>query len=40
LKVVGKLGAIAGMDDVREKPEFMEQARQLGLKIKEALKVK
>ncbi len=38
VKVVGKVGAIAGMDDVREKPDIMEQARQLGLKIKAALK--
>jgi multimeric flavodoxin WrbA len=40
LQVVGKLGAVAGMDDVREKPDIMEQARALGVKIKEALKVK
>jgi hypothetical protein len=40
VKVVGKVGAIAGMDDVREKPDIMEQARQLGLKIKAALKDK
>jgi len=40
MKVVGKLGAITGMDDVGEKPDIMEQARQLGLKIKAALKDK
>jgi hypothetical protein len=40
LEVVGKFGAVAGMDDVREKPEIMEQARAIGLKIKDALKAK
>jgi hypothetical protein len=40
LQVVGKLGAIAGMDDVREKPDIMEQARTLGAKLRESLTVK
>jgi multimeric flavodoxin WrbA len=40
LNVVGKLGAVAGMDDVRDKPDIMEQAHQLGAKIREALRVK
>ncbi len=37
MKILGRLGAIAGMGDVREKPDIMGQARQLGLKLKEAL---
>lgn len=40
LNLVGKLGAIVGMDDVREKKDIMEQARGLGVKIKEALREK
>jgi multimeric flavodoxin WrbA len=40
LQVVGKLGAVAGMDDVREKPDIMEQARALGAKLKESLTMK
>ena len=40
LQVVGKLGAVAGMDDVREKPDIMEQARALGAKLRESLTAK
>ncbi len=40
MKCVGKLGAVAGMGDVRDKPDIMEQARGLGLMLKEALKEK
>ena len=38
MKLVGKLGAIAGMGDVREKKDIMDEARSLGVKIKEALR--
>jgi multimeric flavodoxin WrbA len=38
MKLVGKLGAIAGMGDVRGKKDIMDEARSLGVKIKEALR--
>jgi multimeric flavodoxin WrbA len=34
---VGKLGVVAGMDDVRDKPDIMVQARDLGTKLAQAL---
>ncbi len=37
MKMVGKLGAVAGMKDVRELKDIMEQAHGLGVKVKEAL---
>jgi hypothetical protein len=37
MKLVGKLGAAAGMQDVRELKNFMDEAHGLGTKIKEAL---
>jgi multimeric flavodoxin WrbA len=37
MNLVGKLGAVAGMDDVRDKKEIMHQARELGMKIRQAL---
>jgi multimeric flavodoxin WrbA len=40
MEVAGKLGAVAGMDDVREKPDIMEQARALGAKLRESLTAK
>jgi multimeric flavodoxin WrbA len=40
MKLVGKLGATAGMGDVRELKDIMDDARGLGAKIKEALKEK
>ena len=40
MKLVGKLGAVAGMQDVRELKNFMDEARGLGAKIKEALQEK
>ena len=40
MKLVGKLGAAAGMGDVRELKDIMDDARGLGAKIKEALKEK
>jgi multimeric flavodoxin WrbA len=40
MKLVGKLGAAAGMGDIRELKDIMDDARGLGAKIKEALKEK
>ena len=40
MKLVGKLGAVAGMQDVRELKNIMDEASGLGAKIKEALKEK
>ena len=37
MKLVGKLGAVAGMQDVREQKDFIEKAHVLGVKIREAL---
>ena len=37
MQLVGKLGAAAGMDDVRDKQDIMDEAEGLGKKIKEAL---
>ena len=37
MNYVGKLGAVAGMGDVRELKDIMGKARGLGEKIKEAL---
>ena len=37
MKLVGKLGAVAGMDDVRELKNYMDEARELGVKMKGAL---
>jgi len=37
MNIVGKLGAAAGMDDVRDKPDIMAQARDLGAKLARAL---
>jgi multimeric flavodoxin WrbA len=37
MNIVGSLGAAAGMDDVRDKPEIMQQARDLGAKLAGAL---
>ena len=38
MNIIGRLGAAAGMDDVREKPDIMAQARELGAKLGQALK--
>jgi len=38
MNIVGRIGAVAGMDDVRDKPEIMVQARDLGAKLASALK--
>ena len=38
MNIVGSLGAVAGMDDVRDKPEIMAQAQDLGAKLASALK--
>jgi multimeric flavodoxin WrbA len=38
MNLIGKLGAAAGMSDVREKKEIMDEARGLGAKIREALR--
>jgi multimeric flavodoxin WrbA len=38
MKFVGKLGAVAGMQDVRELKDIMDEARGLGAKIKEAIR--
>jgi len=38
MKLMGKLAAVAGMSDVREMKEIMNEARGLGVKIAEALK--
>lgn len=37
MNLVGKLGAVAGMQDVREQKDFIEKAHALGVKIREAL---
>jgi multimeric flavodoxin WrbA len=37
MKLVGKLGAVAGMQDVRELKNFIDKARELGVKLKGAL---
>jgi hypothetical protein len=37
MNIVGRLGAVAGMDDVRDKPDIMAQARELGAKLARAL---
>ena len=37
MKLVGKLGVAAGMQDVRDLKNFMDEARELGAKLKEAL---
>jgi multimeric flavodoxin WrbA len=38
MKLIGKLGAVAGMKDVREMKECMDEAHSLGVKIREALR--
>jgi len=38
MNFVGKLGAVAGMGDVRELDDIMGEARALGMKISEAVK--
>ena len=38
MNIVGKFGAAAGMDDVRDKPDIMAQARDLGAKLGQGLK--
>lgn len=38
MKLVGKLGAVAGMQDVKKLKNIMDEARGLGVKIKEAIK--
>jgi multimeric flavodoxin WrbA len=38
MQIVGKLGAVAGMDDVRANPAIMAQARDLGAQLARALK--
>jgi hypothetical protein len=38
MNFVGKLGAVAGMGDVRELDDVMSEARALGMKIREAVK--
>jgi multimeric flavodoxin WrbA len=38
MNFVGKLGAVAGMGDVRELDNVMSEARALGMKIREAVK--
>ena len=40
MKLAGKLGAVAGMQDIRELKHIMDDARGLGAKIKEALNEK
>ena len=40
MKLIGKLGAVAGMQDVRERKDIMAEAKGLGAKIKEALRGK
>ena len=37
MNIVGRLGAVAGMDDVRDKPDIMAQACDLGAKMRQAL---
>ena len=37
MELVGKLGTVVGMQDVREQKEIIDEARGLGVKIKEAL---
>ena len=37
MKLVGKLGVAAGMQDVRELKNFIDEAQELGVKVKEAL---
>ncbi|MDX1777430.1 MAG: NAD(P)H-dependent oxidoreductase, partial [Thermodesulfobacteriota bacterium] len=37
MNLVGKLGAVAGMQDVREQKDFIEKAHALGVKIREVL---
>jgi len=38
MKPAGKLGAVAGMKDVRDLPEIMDQAHGLGVRIRHMLK--
>ena len=38
MNFIGKLGAVAGMGDVRELDDVMSEARALGMKIREAVK--
>jgi multimeric flavodoxin WrbA len=38
MNFVGKLGAVAGMGDVRELDDVMSEARALGMKNREAVK--
>ena len=38
MNFVGKLGAVAGMGDVRELDDVMSEARALGMKIREAVR--
>jgi adenosylmethionine-8-amino-7-oxononanoate aminotransferase len=38
MNIVGRLGAVAGMDDVRDKPDIMAQARDLGANLARAQK--
>ncbi len=40
MKLVGKLGAVVGMQDVRELKNVVDEASKLGAKIKEALREK
>jgi multimeric flavodoxin WrbA len=40
MNLIGKLGAVAGMGDVREQKKFMDEAHALGDKIREALEKK
>jgi hypothetical protein len=40
MKLVGKLGAVVGMQDVRELKNIVDEASKLGAKIKEALREK
>jgi hypothetical protein len=37
MKLVGKLGAVAGMQDVRGLTNLMNEARNLGVTLREAL---
>ena len=38
MKLVGKLGAVAGMQDVRDRKNIMGEAKDLGFRLREALR--
>jgi len=37
MQIVGKIGAVAGMDDVRDKKNIMDEAYALGVRLREAV---